>query len=166
MLRETIDTPASVTWRQFGGIVWVCTAVGVLVGLPTYFASFWPHVPWQYLPIFFVAASLVAGVFAVVAAVFASIVLILIAKYAPLEPAAPSGTVVLGVIAGAFVGAVHPLTVLCLMWEGFGPGDGGALGGLRLLVIVVTSGAIAGGLVVHRYGPGADDRLLRSIDSR
>jgi len=141
-----------VTWRQFGGIVWLCTLVGILVGSPLYLLG-WPGVPWPYLPIILIVACVVAGAFALVAAVYASIVLILVARFAPPRKRSMGSTVMLGILLGALAGALHPILIVWIVVGGLSVDGPIALGGLRLALMVTVCGAVAGGLVVRRYGP-------------
>jgi len=154
--------PAFITWRQFGGIAWICTLAGVIVGTPIYLANLFSGVrwgeplgtPWIAIPLFalytLVVAFVTAGLFGIVGAVFASIVVLLIARYVA-APTPSTSTIGLGVVAGALAGALHPLVILALISGGLeasGPLD---FGGLRLAAVVSMSGALAGGLVVRRY---------------
>ena len=104
--------PFQITWRQFGGIVTLCTVVGVSVGVPVYVTACcrltWPYLPIiPYLPILVLVACVVAAAFATVAALFASIVLILLARYGQ-RSLSPSHLIWLGVLSGALLGALHP----------------------------------------------------------
>ena len=154
--------PTFVTWRQFGGIAWICTIAGVIVGTPVYLAPMFSGFrsgeglgnPWLAIPLFalmtLAVAIVAAGLFAIVGAVFASIVVLLIARYVA-APRTSASTIGLGVAAGALAGALHPLVILALIVGGLEASAPLDFGGLRLVAVVTMSGALAGGLVVHRY---------------
>ena len=154
--------PAFVSWRQFGEIAWICTLVGVIVGTPIYLAHLFssvrsgeaPATLWITVLLFalytLVVAFVASGLFAIVGAVFASIVLLLIARYLA-EPTPSASTIGVGVVAGALAGAFHPWVILALIVGGVDASAPLDFGGLRLASVVAMSGALAGGLVVRRY---------------
>jgi len=154
--------PAFVTWRQFGEIFWICTLTGVIVGTPIYLAHLFSGFrsgdglgnPWMAVLLFalmtLVVAFAAAGLFALVGAVFASIVLLLMARHVAAPAPSPS-TIGLGMVAGALAGALHPWVILVLIVGGVDASAPLDFGGLRLAAVVAMSGAFAGGLVVRRY---------------
>jgi hypothetical protein len=143
-----------ITWKQFGGIVGICAWVGVAVGTPIYLLGSWPIVPLPYLPIILIVASVVASAFAIVGAVYAAIVLILLAKLGSVPPRVPaSRAILLGIVWGALMGALHPFVIVYGIVAGFGWADRPfEFGGLQLMIAVMIAGGVAGGLVVRRYG--------------
>jgi hypothetical protein len=151
--------PFRITWRQFAEIVGLCTVAGVIVGVLVYFAGFWPRLPWRALPLIFVVACVVALAFAVVAAVFASIVLIFIAEHGLLRRQSASHIAAYGALVGALVGTLHPFALAWLVVMGLRADGAIAFSGLQMATVAITAGALAGSLIVLRYGP----RMLAAV---
>ena len=155
--KGSLNPHPDVPWSEFGGIVKICAWVGVVVGTPVYLLGAKPFVPWPYLPIILIVAWVVAWGFAVVAALYASIALILLARLGLLPPdVALSRSVLLGGLSGAVAGGLHPFVIVYAIVAGLRWAERPfEFGGLQVAIAVMISGGIAGGLAVRRYGAKA-----------
>ena len=146
-----------VTWRQFAGIVSICTASGTIVGAASYLGVHVPRTPWVGLPIVLLAACVVALPFALIAGVFAALVLIFFTKFGPSAPSRARKAFA-GALAGAVIGALHPFVLLLFVvahWTLATPA-----GPLWFAAVTAASGAVAGALVVVAYGDSVRCRVV------
>jgi uncharacterized membrane protein len=145
-----------VTWQEWAGIVVTCTATGATLGAASYWEWHEPRIPVGYLPALALGALVVSFAFALVASVFAAILVIVLSKYGARLTSKLALTLA-GAIAGAAVGAVHPLVIVPAVvgWisaESFSP--------VALAVLVAASGFISGALIVPKYVPRVRARIV------
>jgi len=140
-----------VTWAEWTGIVVTCTVTGAALGAASYWEWHEPRIPVGYLPALALGALVVSFGFALVASVFAAILVIVLSTYGTRLTSKVALTVA-GALAGAAFGAVHPFVVVLAVasWvsaESISPAP------TSLGTLVAASGLISGALIVPTYVP-------------
>lgn len=153
------QTP-EVTWRQFGGIVGICLAIGTIMGAVWYLGLHEPRMLWTYLPLVLLVAFVIALPFALIAGVFAALVLIVFTK-SQSAPASRVRKVLVGALTGAAIGVLHPIVLLLFVIEHWTLAPTLAVPAW-FAGVTAASGLVSGAVVFLAYADSVRHRVVAS----
>jgi len=153
----TMRVESHLSWREFAGIVGVLCISGGAIGTLVHLVAWESGLPWTLYPLAAFWGFVAAIPFAVVAAPFAALLLIMVRRGC-LRTAPRGRWVVAGAALGGIVGAFHPFVVLALLVDLLTPGSGHA--GAQLALTTGLSGTVGGAIIGFRTAGPSGGRSL------
>jgi hypothetical protein len=146
------STAVALTWPQFGVVCGIGALAGATVGVPAFIVTQLAGTPWQdalaLIPFVVFDAAVVSFMFALVGGVIGGVPILLMRR---LKPHARAATwVIVGGLAGAAIGALHPFVILFAITEYLGVSQR-LIGALPLVALTGASGTLSGLLIGWWY---------------